>query len=78
MPSNPLEHVMSSMGKSRDLDGTVDRCADPPEILWPILYALKVKCEDENIELVSLFEVSGRARRRSRDADARVRPMRAG
>eukprot|EP00325_Prymnesiales_sp_UTEX-LB-985_P027545 CAMPEP_0174715854 /NCGR_PEP_ID=MMETSP1094-20130205/22651_1 /TAXON_ID=156173 /ORGANISM="Chrysochromulina brevifilum, Strain UTEX LB 985" /LENGTH=151 /DNA_ID=CAMNT_0015915517 /DNA_START=41 /DNA_END=496 /DNA_ORIENTATION=- len=52
---NPLEHVMSSMGKMRDIDGTIDRCVPPTRDLWPILFALRLKCEDENIELESRF-----------------------
>ena len=54
-----LEHCVSSMGKTRDLDGTVDRVAPPPDEMWPILYCLKRKCEDENIELNSIFEEGG-------------------
>ena len=54
-----LEHCVSSMGKTRDLDGTVDRVAPPPDEMWPILYFIKRKCEDENIELPSIFEEGG-------------------
>jgi len=58
-PQNPLEHVVSSMGKMRDLDGTVDRCPPPPHELWPILFALRLKCEDEHMDVDSLFEEGG-------------------
>ena len=51
------EGAISSMGKTRDDDGTVDRVADPPQKLWAVLAAFKYKCEVENIELVSIFEV---------------------
>lgn len=53
------EGAISSLGKMRDEDGTVDRVADPPPEMWPILAALKYKCEVENIELVSVFEEGG-------------------
>ena len=59
MPSadNPLEHCVSSMGKTRDLDGSVDRVPDPPEKIWQLLYVLQRKCEDENINIEAIFEV---------------------
>jgi len=47
---------MTTMGKSRDLDGTVDRIPDPPSNLWPFLYAVKAQCEVYSIDLASLFE----------------------
>ena len=49
------------MGKTRDDDGTVDRVADPPQRLWDVLAAIKYKCEVENIEIVSIFEVRAHA-----------------
>jgi hypothetical protein len=55
MPDNPLEHCVSSMGKTRDLDGSVDRVPDPPEKIWQLLYVLQRKCEDENINVESIF-----------------------
>merc|ERR1712216_801765 len=54
-----LESVMSSMGKSRDLDGSIDRVADPPTKLWPILAAFLHKCNVENIHLETIFEEGG-------------------
>ena len=51
------EGAISSMGKTRDDDGTVDRVGDPPQRLWAVLAAFKYKCEVENIEIVSIFEV---------------------
>ena len=51
------EGAISSMGKTRDDDGTVDRVGDPPQRLWAVLAAFKYKCEVENIEIVSVFEV---------------------
>lgn len=54
-----FEGSISSMGKTRDADGTVDRVADPPQKLWAVLAAFKYKCEVENIELVSIFEEGG-------------------
>ena len=53
------EGAISSLGKMRDEDGTVDRVADPPPEMWPVLAAIKYKCEVENIELVSVFEEGG-------------------
>ena len=52
-----FEGAVSSLGKTRDDDGTVDRVADPPQKMWAVLAAFKYKCEVENIELVSVFEV---------------------
>ena len=52
-----FDGAISSMGKTRDDDGTVDRVADPPQNLWAVLAAFKYKCEVENLEIVSLFEV---------------------
>lgn len=54
-----FEGAISSLGKTRDDDGTVDRVADPPQKLWAVLAAFKYKCEVENIELVSVFEEGG-------------------
>ena len=54
-----LEGVMSSMGKSRDIDGSVDRIPPPPEEMWAILYAIQRKCEDENINLEGAMEEGG-------------------
>ena len=52
-----FEGVISSMGKTRDLDGSVDRCADPPTKLWPVLAALEYYCRHNNMHLESLFQV---------------------
>jgi hypothetical protein len=52
-----FEGGISSLGKTRDDDGTVDRVADPPQKMWAVLAAFKYKCEVENIEMVSIFEV---------------------
>jgi len=54
-----FEGAVSSLGKTRDDDGTVDRVADPPQKMWAVLAAIKYKCEVENIELVSIFEEGG-------------------
>ena len=35
-----FEGAVSSLGKTRDEDGTVDRVADPPAEMWPILAAV--------------------------------------
>ena len=56
-----FDGAISSMGKTRDDDGTVDRVADPPQRLWAVLAAFKYKCEVENIEIISVFEVCQRA-----------------
>ena len=65
-----FEGSISSMGKTRDADGTVDRVADPPQKMWAVLAAFKYKCEVENIDLESIFEVraapAAYARRRTR------------
>ena len=58
-PAMSLEGVMSSMGKSRDIDGSVDRIPPPPEEMWAILYAIQRKCEDENINLEGAMEEGG-------------------
>ena len=47
------------MGKTRDLDGSVDRVADPPPKLWPVLAAFQHKCLVENINLETIFEEGG-------------------
>ena len=52
-----FEGAISSLGKTRDADGTVDRVSDPPQKLWAVLAAIKYKCEVENIDLPSIFEV---------------------
>ena len=52
-----FEGAVSSLGKTRDADGTVDRVQDPPQKLWAVLAAFKYKCEVENIEIISIFEV---------------------
>ena len=57
LSSMSFDGAISSMGKTRDDDGTVDRVADPPQNLWAVLAAFKYKCEVENLEIVSLFEV---------------------
>lgn len=45
-------------GKARDADGTVDRIDDSvAKDLMPLLYTLKKRCEAENIDLPSVFEV---------------------
>lgn len=51
-----FEGVISSLGKSRDLDGSVDRVAAPPNLLVPILFALKQRCYHENVEIAAIFE----------------------
>ena len=48
---------MSSMGKARDLDGTIDRVPDPPDEMWALLFMIQCKVSDENINLEALFEV---------------------
>ena len=65
-----FEGAISSLGKTRDDDGTVDRVADPPQKMWAVLAAIKYKCEVENIELASIFEVRGRAHGGARGAPA--------
>ena len=52
-----FEGAVSSLGKTRDADGTVDRVQDPSQKLWAVLAAFKYKCEVENIEIISIFEV---------------------
>lgn len=54
---NPLESVMSSMGKTRDLDGSVDRVPDPPTKLWPVLASMEYYCRHANMHLESIFSV---------------------
>ena len=44
-----FEGAISSMGKTRDEDGTVDRVPDPPQKMWAVLAAFMYKCEVENI-----------------------------
>jgi hypothetical protein len=47
-------------GKARDADGTVDRIDDSvAKKLMPLLYAIKLRCQSENIELASVFEEAG-------------------
>lgn len=47
------------MGKTRDLDGSVDRIPPPPDSMWPLLYAIQLKCQDENINLEGVMEEGG-------------------
>jgi len=54
-----LDGVISSMGKTRDLDGSVDRIPPPPDSMWPLLYAIQLKCQDENINLEGVMEEGG-------------------
>lgn len=54
-----LEAVMSTMMKARNLDCTVDRVADPPPELHPILYAIRCDCEIFSANLHSLFVEAG-------------------
>jgi hypothetical protein len=54
-----LEAVMSTMMKARNLDCTVDRVADPPPELHPILYAIRCDCEIFSADLHSLFVEAG-------------------
>ena len=50
-----LEGAISTMGKTRDDDGTVDRVADPPDEMWPVLAAIKYRCDYENMHLDTIF-----------------------
>ena len=52
-----FEGAISSLGASRGLDGSIDRVPDPPDSLWNKLAFLSAKCETENIEILSIFEV---------------------
>ena len=54
-----MEGAISSMGKTRDEDGTVDRCPDPPQKMWSVLAAFMYKCEVENINIETVFEEGG-------------------
>ena len=54
-----FEGVISSLGASRSLDGSIDRVPDPPQNIWGILAFLQAKCEAENVEIISVFEVCG-------------------
>ena len=67
-----------ALGVNRDVDGTVDRVAEPPYEIWKMLAFLQRKCETENIEIISVFEVSVAWRRMylllSSACDARVTP----
>lgn len=47
------------MCKMRDLDGTVDRCPPPPHEMWKLLYALQLRCSNENMDIVGIFEEGG-------------------
>lgn len=58
-PNKGLEHCVSSMGKTRDLDGSVDRVPDPPTKLWPVLAAMEYYCRHHNMHLETLFEEGG-------------------
>jgi len=58
-PKGAFEGAISSMVKTRDEDGTVDRVADPPQKLWAVLAAFQYKCEVENINLETIFEEGG-------------------
>ena len=53
-----FEGAISSLGASRGIDGSIDRVPDPPQTLWNKLAFLSAKCETENIEILSIFEVS--------------------
>lgn len=53
-------------GKARDADGTVDRIDDSvSEKLMPLLITIKRRCEAENIDLVSVFEVRVESQKRA-------------
>ena len=52
-----FEGAISSLGASRGIDGSIDRVPDPPQSLWHKLAFLSAKCETENVELLSIFEV---------------------
>ena len=52
-----FEGAISSLGASRGIDGSIDRVPDPPQALWNKLAFLSAKCETENIEILSIFEV---------------------
>jgi len=58
-PSGSFEGAISTMIKTRDDDGTVDRVADPPQRMWAVLACFKYKCEVENINLETIFEEGG-------------------
>lgn len=49
-------------GKSRDLDGTVDRVPDPPETLKPWILVLSQKVKAEGIDLELCFQAAGGTR----------------
>ena len=53
------EGVISSLGATRGIDGSIDRVPDPPQSLWKMLAFLQAKCETENVEISSVFEASG-------------------
>ena len=52
-----FEGAISSLGASRGIDGSIDRVPDPPPSLWHKLAFLSAKCDTENVELLSIFEV---------------------
>jgi hypothetical protein len=54
-----FDGAISSLGKTRDDDGTVDRVADPPDNMWPVLAALKYRCDYENTHLDTIFFEGG-------------------
>ena len=54
-----FEGAISSLGATRALDGSIDRVPDPPPELWTVLAFLQAKCEVENVEIISVFEVRG-------------------
>ena len=54
-----LDAIMSTMCKSRNLDSSVDRVADPPPELYPILFAVKMECETHSLNLPSCFWEAG-------------------
>ena len=56
---NSLESVMTSLGKSRDLDGSVDRVGDPPDELLPTLYSIQQSASVASIDLYSIFVDAG-------------------
>ena len=58
-PKMAFEGVISSLGASRGLDGSIDRVAEPPLALWEKLAFVGAKCDTENIEILSVFEDNG-------------------
>lgn len=50
---------MSTMCKSRNIDGSIDRVHDPPLSLFPILFTVRSDCEVLSMNLYSLFWEAG-------------------